>query len=440
MDNDLEIVKYRYANRRFSPDAIRHAFAYISAVTGIRFTPSISDAELWRSDDGPIPDSARLLMGEHSIHQVRGESTGKSDIIPSRMIVEDDPVEKIIDKLSLTAKMGPFCGSESVNRRPGELSLSRLISDLIKSLAGAGVISRKSHEITLWPDGKRFALAVTHDVDIARRSVRGSIRLLLNRLPPGRFKGLFDSVRSYFGSLGNPYDRISEWIKIENDLGIKSTFFIFAGPRRHRDDPKYKLDKLSHSIDDIRRNGFELALHSGIGCYEGESLADSGSELEKHSGFSIVGLRPHYLSAHFPEFWRSAAESGFSYSSCMGFDDALGHLDGIDLPFVPFDGEKDTAIDLVEIPISIMDSGLIRNESAESDEVISRGKDLIDMTAEAGGMIVLDWHQRTLYNPDYPGWGELFRKITDYALRKGAYSATMERISSLLKDRMGKEY
>jgi hypothetical protein len=440
MGNELETVKYRYVNRRFSPNAIRHAFAYISAVTGIRFTPSISDAELWRSDHGPIPNSARLLVGEHSIYQERGEPTDKSDIISSRMIVEDDPVEKIIDMLCLAVKMGPFSGSESANPKPNKLSLSSLISDLVKSLAAAGVIARKSHEITLWPDGRRFAVAVTHDVDIARRSVKGSIRLLWKRLPPGRFKGLIDSVRSYFGNQGNPYDKISEWIKIENDLGIKSTFFLFAGPRRHRDDPKYKLDELSHSIDDIRRNGFELALHSGIMCDEGESLADSRSELEKHSGFSRVGLRPHYLSAHLPEYWGSAAESGFSYSSCLGFDDAIGHLDGIDLPFVPFDREKDTAIDLVEIPIAIMDSGLIRNESAESDEVISRGEDLIDMTAESGGMIVLDWHQRTLYNPDYPGWGELFRKITDYALRKGAYSATMEQISSLLDDRMGKEY
>lgn len=440
MGNELETVKYRYANRRFSPDAIRHAFAYISAVTGIRFTPSKSDAELWRSDHGPIPDGARLLLGEHSIHQDRGESTGRSDMIPSRIMVEDDPVEKIIDKLCLAAKTGPFSGTKSVSRRPGEQNLSRLISDLVKSLAGAGIIARKSQEITLWPDGKRFALAVTHDVDIARRSVRGSIRLLMKQVPPGRFEGLFDSVRSYLGNQGNPYDRISEWIKIENDLGIKSTFFIFAGPRRHREDPKYKLDKLSHSIDDIRRSGFELALHSGIMCYEGESLADSGSELEEKSGFSTVGLRPHYLSAHFPKYWRAAAEAGFSYSSCLGFDDTIGHLDGIDLPFVPFDKEEDATIDIVEIPLTIMDSGLIRNESADSDEVISRGKHLIDMTAESGGMIVLDWHQRTLYNPDYPGWGELFRKITDYALRKGAYSATMEQISSLLKDRMGKEY
>jgi hypothetical protein len=151
-------------------------------------------------------------------------------------------------------------------------------------------------------------------------------------------------------------------------------------------------------------------------------------------------LRPHYLSAHFPDYWRSAARCGFSYSSCLGHDDAIGHFDGIDLPFVPFDKENNTVIDLVEIPLTIMDCGLILDEAADSDDVISRGKDLIDTAVKSGGMIVLDWHQRTLYNPDYPGWGELFRRITDYALREGAYSATMEQISSLLKDRMGKEY
>lgn len=440
MGNDLGNVKYRYVHHRFSARAIRHAFAYISAVTGIRFTPSSSDALLWRSDDGPIPQSARVLMGVHSIQQGLGESLSHSDTTSSRLVLEDDPVEKIIDKLSLTARMGPIYSNEYGNSKTGELRLSSLISDLVKSLAKAGVISRKSHEIDLWPDGRRFAFAVTHDVDIVRRSVKGSIRLLMKPIPPGRFKGLSDSVWSLFGGRRNPYDRISEWMKIENDIGIRSTFFIFAGPRRHGDDPKYRLSTLACSVEDIRRNGFELALHSGIKCYDGDSLADSRSGLEGYTKSTIHGLRPHYLSAHFPDYWRSAARYGFSYSSCLGYDDAIGHFDGIDLPFVPFDKENNTVIDLVEIPLAIMDCGLILDEAADSDDVISRGKDLIDTAAKSGGMIVLDWHQRTLYNPDYPGWGELFRRITDYALREGAYSATMEQISSLLKDRMGKEY
>jgi hypothetical protein len=432
MGNDFETVRYGYVNHRYSAQAIRHAFAYISAVTGIRFRPSLSDVDLWRSDNSPIPDSARVILGAGTIPGER--------ILPSQLIFEDDPVEKIIDKLSLAARMGPFSDTELSGRRIGGQLLSSLVTDLVRSLAETDVISKKSRQIDLWPDGRRFALAVTHDVDIARRSMKGSIRLLFKRTPPGRFKGLYDSIRSSFGKQRNPYDRISEWIKTEEDLRVKSTFFIFAGPRRHRDDPKYSLDMFSGSLEDIRRNGCELALHSGINCYEGDGLTDSRSGLGNYAGFNIVGLRPHYLSAHLPQYWRSAAESGFSYSSCLAFDDDIGHLDGIDLPFIPFDKEKDTAIDLVEIPLAIMDCALIRNEAAGSDEVISRGKDLIDQAADSGGMIVLDWHQRTLYNPDYPGWGELFRTITSYALRKEAYSATMEQISSLLKARMVNEY
>ncbi len=438
MRSDFETVRYGYVNHRFSASAIKHTFAYLSAVTGIRFRPSLSDADLWRSDESPVPDRARVLIGQHTTQQQR-ESAGHSDTVSSRLILKDDPVEKIIEKLSPAAQMGPFSGIESRNRKPGEPRLTRLISDLVKALTSTGVISRKSREIDLWPDGKRFALAVTHDVDIACRSVKGSIRLLMKRIPPGRFRGLYDSVRSSIGDRHNPYDRVSEWIKIENDLGIKSTFFIFAGPDRHQDDPKYRLDELSHSIEDIRLNGFELALHSGIKCNEGDSLANSRSELGNHAGLNIAGLRPHYLSAHVPEYWRSAAESGFSHSSCLGFDNGIGHFDGIDLPFISFDRENDRAIDIVEIPFAIMDCGLIRDEAADSEGVISRGEDLIDKTAESGGMIVLDWHQRTLYDPDYPGWGKLFRKITDYALGKGAYSATMEQISSLLKNRTGME-
>ncbi len=136
------------------------------------------------------------------------------------------------------------------------------------------------------------------------------------------------------------------------------------------------------------------------------------------TGYKVLGIRPHYLSAYLPEFWQAAADIDFEYSSTLGFDDAIGYVRGIDLPFYPFDTTNERPLPILEIPIAIMDCGLIGSSDANSPEIFSMGVKLIDRVAEGGGLIVLDWHQRTLYNRDYPGWGELFRKLIEKPMIK----------------------
>ena len=80
------------------------------------------------------------------------------------------------------------------------------------------------------------------------------------------------------------------------------------------------------------------------------------------------GVRPHYLSVSLPEYWRKSAELGFEYSSCLGFDEEIGFYRGIDLPFMPFDADNDTPLEIVEIPIAVMDCGLINDNYKNMEE------------------------------------------------------------------------
>ncbi len=279
-------------------------------------------------------------------------------------------------------------------------------------------------------------MAVTHDVDIIRRSIRGSIRLLFKRDVPGGFKGLLDSVKSFLGLNGNPYDRIVDWIDFEKRNGLKSTFFVFPGNRENKNDPKYRPNQLGKSIKYIQENGFELALHSGIECYRGDNIKESRKILSQSSGLSISGVRPHYLSASLPEYWRAAAESSIEYASCLGFDSRIGFYRGIDVPFIPFNIDNDTALDIVEIPLAIMDCGLIEYHGASYAESSEKAKKLISRVKDARGILVLDWHQRTMYNADYPGWAKIFSDLIDHARNEGAYFTTLRETARLLKSKI----
>jgi hypothetical protein len=218
-------------------------------------------------------------------------------------------------------------------------------------------------------------------------------------------------------------------------LGVKSTYFVFDGRRRHRLDPKYKLDLLSSSFIKLIQNHMEIAIHTSVECFSGKGISQSKSSIEDCARIVLTGLRPHYLSAFFPEYWLAAADAGFAYSSVLGFDSDIGYWDGIDLPFYPFNSAGDESIPILEIPISVMDCGLIGDQPADSSRVFERAMGIVDRAASTGGLIVLDWHQRTFYNRDYPGWVELFAKIVRYAGGKGACFLKLNEIAALFGKR-----
>jgi hypothetical protein len=395
-------ITFSYRDEKFSPKAVIHAFRYLSALTGIRFEP--------------VERSPDVVFG----------SEGTSD--SGQITADGDPVGRIIEAISFYANKA---------RSDEGMKLSKAVLAVVKSLKASKLISSDRRAITIWPEGKKFGAVATHDIDIARRSVAGSLRLLFKSEPKGGFRGLVDSLNSYLGGRPNPYDRMPQWIELEEKLGISgSTYFVFVGDRYHPDDPKYKLNDIADSLASLAERGYEIALHSGIGYQDGVGLNDCRLSLERFTKRSISGVRPHFLKANPPRYWRKAEESGFSYSSCLGFDNRAGYYNGIDLPFVPFDTEKDESLHIVEIPVTIMDCGIIGIGDAASDKTARAGMDIIDDAADSGGLVVFDWHQRTLYNHDYPGWGTLFGRLIEHSFAKSAFFGRMSDIASLLKSRM----
>jgi len=427
-------IKYFYTSEILSKAASDHVFRYLSAFSGYKFIEDKNEAVIWRGVENNIPACARIVLGNERDSEDSPFVQNRDD--EGRVYITPDPIERIYKKISIKAILGPYSKSEHMPLNDPDESLGEIIKSFFNRLRDNNIIQSKEGEITLWPEGYNFAITVTHDVDIARRSIRGSIRLLFKRDVPGGLKGLFDSFKPLLGLGKNPYDKITEWVDFEKRAGIRSTFFIFPGNGINKNDPKYKLNKLKKSIEYIGENRYELGLHTGIECYRGDSIAKSKDVLNQASGISVSGIRPHYLSASLPDYWRAAAENGFEYSSCLGFDEAAGFYQGIDLPFMPFDAGSDIALDIVEIPIAIMDCGLIGDYSSNQIESLENGKRLIDRVKSARGILVLDWHQRTMYNTDYPGWTELFFNLVNYARTEGAYFISPGETAELLKSKM----
>ncbi len=212
--------------------------------------------------------------------------------------------------------------------------------------------------------GARFAVCLSHDVDIPWRWTRKGIRLGAGRLKAARNAGT--AWREIRGLAGIPvhrvrgtdpnfsFERIAE---LERRRGASSVFFLMAAHRVVQDGPAPETyDRLRpRVVETLLGLGCEIGLHASYSAaFDPALIAEEKAELER-LGATLHGQRYHYLRVDPHANLAPLADLGFAYDSSLGFGGAPGFRAGIAHPFRPWDVEHDRPLDLVEIPLAAMD-------------------------------------------------------------------------------------
>jgi hypothetical protein len=265
------------------------------------------------------------------------------------------------------------------------------------------------------PLGAQFAVALTHDVDSVRRWTGRAVRGALARVKSGDRRDLPALVRLPLHKLRQT-DPNWAWERIvagERERGATSTFFVL-GANRHRLDaqaPDVYERLRPRLLDELRGLGAEIAVHgSYLAADDASLLADEARALGRPEGqrYHFLRLDPHRNLA-------PLADLGFRYDSSLGYAEALGFRAGIARPFRPWDVARDRPLELVEIPLAVMDATLDRYLRLTAREAERRVVELLDRAAEDGAAFALLWH------PDrYEGaWGRLYFRILDAVRARG---------------------
>jgi len=267
-----------------------------------------------------------------------------------------------------------------------------------------------------WPNGKRWALAVTHDADHVHigsceeivSSLLGSIR----RLDGTKWKLFRLGFRYRNLPCRNPYFMFPRWHKWEGQRRITSAFYLYVRPngvRRDADDCKStvadpRMDWIR--LKEMAASGWEFGLHPSIHAKESpESLLTAKAYLEKSLGTTVDGLRHHRLALDWrrPYATHSAhARCGFRYDSSVAWRDEPGFRAATCLPYRPFDPDEKKTVPIHVIPCSLKDRHVMRWSSAVQDDqyqaAVEAGQSIINRVRSAGGVAVLDWHQESAFN------------------------------------------
>ena len=310
----------------------------------------------------------------------------------------------------------------------------KILMDCIKKLATEANINIKQKE--LWPGNKRFALGLSHDVDLYRKTIQ-YFSHFTKHVQEFEFRESAKQVRDIFRvGTSNPYWNFDKMMAIEESFGVKSSIY-FLDQRRsswvlNLRERLLQSGACNFSNPEIRRvikqvsdNGWEVGLHQSFDSYKNEKLLKrEKEELEKITKKEITGVRQHYLKVDIPDIWLAQGGAGFSYDSTIGFTTTIGFRAGTSFPFMAFDAKAGKELNLLEIPLIIMEREVLAKDSDPWDTC----RDMIDTIEKYNGLLTILWHQRFFNEDEFPGYAELYKKIIEYCQKRGAWVAPLDEI------------
>ena len=280
----------------------------------------------------------------------------------------------------------------------------------------------------LWPNGKRAAIAITHDVDYPE---------VVRWLEPARIvarqraAGLGPAWRVLTGK--QDHWRFPQWMAFESSLGARSAFYFVARQgslmeyARGTPDPFY--DVTAPRFRDLFRTlidgGWEVGMHASYRAYESaDRFGAEKATLEAASGAPVLGNRHHYWHmnpADVEETLQMHGAIGLLYDTSLTHDRYLGWRRGTNIPFFPFAQRTAQEIGVVQLPVAWMDAQLMQRtdlSQAEREALVCK---LIERTAAHGGLFVANVHDYVFDDSLYPGWLATLRAGLEHVVARGDF-------------------
>ncbi|KUO53573.1 MAG: hypothetical protein APF76_12250 [Desulfitibacter sp. BRH_c19] len=279
-----------------------------------------------------------------------------------------------------------------------------------------------------YPEGKKFAICLTHDVDDIYPPLTHKVLVCLYSLK----KLDWSSIKKHLfwkteGKQFSPYINFKEIIDIERKYKAKSSFYFITtakDPRRFR----YNIEDITEELSSIAENGWEIGLHGGYFSFNDiEAIRFEKHRLEKVVGKEVIGYRNHYLRLKVPDTWSILERCGFKYDTTYGYTNMVGFRNGMCHAFRPYNISTGKLMDIYQIPLHLMD-GTLFDIASSFDRAWDITKNLIDTVEKYQGFLTVLWHNNVFSCPFRNEWKLLYEKILQYGSQKNAWMTSAEEI------------
>jgi peptidoglycan/xylan/chitin deacetylase (PgdA/CDA1 family) len=267
-----------------------------------------------------------------------------------------------------------------------------------------------------YPGGKKFAVCLTHAVDV----VNPWFMVLFLTL--GRRRRW---IMKWLDRILNPGCNLGDIMDPESRFDVKSTFFFLALSRGEKSFNCY-VEDMDDEINSITSRGWSVGLHGGYEAFNDLPLLQKQKEaLERVTSSTVSGYPNHYLGFSPPTSWEILEKVGFAYDTTFGYPDHVGFRSGMCHPFRPFNDTTSKSREILEIPLAIMDVILLNSMNLSAEKSTKLIRELVDCALECRGVLTINWHnsQLTGGNPR-----RIYENMLEYSGTKGEWLTSSDEI------------
>lgn len=247
---------------------------------------------------------------------------------------------------------------------------------------------------------------ISHDID----SVYGSLK----------YDGLYALKNGHLGEMMNviwqtvflnpPWFNIDKVANLNNEYNVKACYYWIVENGRSIEgikngDYTIKNKKIQAQLQYVQSFRNEVGLHKST------MDIDFGKEMSNLP--SVKSNRFHFLKISNPKSFIEMERHGIQSDSSIGFPYHMGFKNNFGMPFYPYDIERNRKINVLEIPLQIMD-GMFNIIDAKSKEVAyGRIVDFIEANM-TDSIISILWHNSELTNFTYKWSFDCYEKLLRY--------------------------
>jgi len=365
-------------------------------------------------------------------------------------------------------------GRYEAERLPKDFSPDRIVPDFaFNVLIPLGLLYRpvvdedclaNGGKKPIWPNGKRFAVCLTHDVDtVSLYSLKQLLRARRGHISKAndgihKLKECFGictdlAKAGIYARQKDPIHCYERWMEVEKKVGAHSTFFFWPGwsnvRKHHHTDCSYELSDrvvfdgvkciVREMIKEIDRRGWEIGLHpSWYSFNDADELRIQKEVIEKVLGHEILSVRQHYLHYDIRCTPRAHSQAGFKYDSTLGFNDNIGFRFGTCYPWHLFDLRIGKDLEILEIPLVVQDGAMLsptKGMRLDEETAFQYIIQLTEAVEDVGGVLTLLWHPNDIIKRNY--WN-LYLKSLKYLKEKMAWFASVKEVGGWWKSARSK--
>ena len=301
-----------------------------------------------------------------------------------------------------------------------------------------------------WGARGRFAVALTHDLDnLWRWTRRGfaaagyrtarAARHLEGRSVVRELGDGADWLARHSWRRTDPFWTFPQILHGEDARGVSSTFYVIARHTHKQDgnQPRTYGKRIPEALRLVTEARREVGLHGNdADRLQLAAVARDRGDLAVRSGRPVTGIRYHYLRCLYHETLPLLEQAGFTYDTTMAFAEHEGFRCGCSFPFRPYSLAEERPLELVELPLAVMDGTLqephYRGLPAADAERAAAA--VLARALHSGGAVSLLWHNNRFDKRVSRGYDTVYWRLLDQTLAHGGWCSSAADIVARWKE------